>query len=179
MKIQDLALSRKYATAFLNLFIDEITIKDYCALVDLLTYLKNQPELCSVFKLPRVDEAKREAIDCMMKEFRLTPSFKKLMQLLLQDQRLFLLPDVLQYVQHLYKERRGIMEFEVRSSHALKNEQLETIKFFLSAMTGNHILCKHTVHKELIAGIRLQSDILLWERSVARRLAEAQRSLPL
>ena len=179
MKIEDSVLSRKYATAFLNLFIDEIGIKDYCNIVDLFNYLKNHPELGSVFKLPRVDEAKKEAIDCMVKEFRLKPSLKKLMHLLMQHQRLFLLPDVLRYIQQLYKERREIMEFEVRSSHALTKDQLETIKYFLSSKTGNHILYEHTIHKDLIAGIRLQSDLLLWERSVARRLAEAQRLLPL
>jgi ATP synthase F1 delta subunit len=179
MNIEYLILSRKYAVAFLNLFINEITLEDYHALVKLLLFLKNKPELNLMFKLPRVEKAKREAIDCMMKEFQLPLPFKKLMDLLLDDQRLFLLLDVLRYIKQLYTEREGIMEFEIRSSHDLNHEQLEIIKYFLSSMTGKHIVYKHSIDRELIAGIRLQSDILLWERSVAQKLAEAQRSLPL
>lgn len=179
MDIDQITLARKYATAFLNLFSDEINIKDFCAIVSVEHFLKSEPEITSFFKFPRMNKEKQEIVDHILKEFQCAPVLKKLMQILFEHQRLFLLPLVLKYVQRLYKERRGIMEFEIQSSHALTQDQMATIKNFLSAKTGNHILYEYKENRDLIAGIRLKSDTLLWERSVARKLADVQQLLEL
>ena len=177
MNSDQIVLARKYATAFLNLFIDEIGIKDFCAIVSVDHFLKSAPEISSFFKFSGMNETKKEVIDRIFQEFKLTPVLKRLTELLLRHQRLFLLQSILHCIKQLYKERRGIMEFSIQSSPVLTKEQITTIKNFLSAKTGCHILYEYKENKNLIAGVRVQSDNVLWERSVARRLVEVQRLL--
>ena len=177
MNINEVILSRKYATAFLNLFIDKLSITDYDTIVRTAAFLKEEPTLVSYFKLPRVGAVKKKVIAALFEEFKLPPTLKKLTDLLVQDQRLFLLPQVLKSMVQLYRQRKGIMAFEVTSSYTLTQKQLETIKDLLAAKTRKHIEYEYKVDNELIAGIRLQSDTVLWEYSIARQLAEAQRLL--
>ena len=101
MNIHEVILSRKYATAFLNLFIDKLSVADYGAIVRAAAFLKEEPRLVSYFKLPRVDAVKEKVIDALFKEFKLPSILKKLTDLLVADQRLFLLVQVLKSVEHL------------------------------------------------------------------------------
>ena len=177
MNIQEVILSRKYATAFLNLFIDKLSVTDYDTIVRAAVFLKEEPRLVSYFKLPRVDAVKKKVIDRLFKEFKLPLILKKLTDLLMRDQRLFLLPQVLKSMEQLYRQRKGIMAFKVSSSYTLTKKQLENIEDLLATKTGKHIEYEHKVDNGLIAGIRLQSDTVLWEYSIARQLSEAQRLL--
>ena len=177
MNIQESILSRKYATAFLNLFIDKLSLADYNTIVRTAAFLQEEPRLVSYFKLPRVDVVKKKVITVLFKEFKLPSILKKLTDLLMRDQRLFLLGQVLKSMEQLYRQRKEIMAFEVSSSYKLTEKQLETITDLLVTKTGKRIEYEYEVDNALIAGIRLQSDTLLWEYSIARQLAEAQRLL--
>ncbi len=170
-------LSRKYATAYLNVYLDTITLKNFCTIKELYAFLKQEHELLFLFKLPSSDHIKKEVIKKTFDHFSVVDSLFKLTDLLIMHQRLFLLPKVLYYVQELYKERKGINEFHITSYPALDKEQLDGIKKFLSTRTGTHVLYEYTVDNKLIAGIRAQSTQLLWEHSVAAQLRTMKQSL--
>ncbi|MGB8366998.1 MAG: F0F1 ATP synthase subunit delta, partial [Candidatus Babeliales bacterium] len=99
---------------------------------------------------------------------------QKLLELLLNDNRAFLICDVLYYVCLLYRQYKNITKFAMISSHLLSEEDKKIIKHFLMQMTEQDIMYTTKIDKKLIAGIRLQSDTLLWEYSIRQRLAEAQ-----
>ena len=69
------------------------------------------------------------------------------------------------------------MEFSVLSAHDLDKKELTTIQHFLEEKTKKTIIYNHKINKDLIAGIRLLSNTLLWEHSIAQQLRDAEQLL--
>jgi len=61
------------------------------------------------------------------------------------------------------------MIFNITSSHHLDISDLEIIEKFLAFKTGKKIISHHNLNKKLIAGIRLESNTLLWEYSIYKQ----------
>jgi F0F1-type ATP synthase delta subunit len=96
--------------------------------------------------------------------------FERLIDLLIEQQRLSLFPKILGYVVQFYYETHDIMEFTIESSHPLDIAQLQEIVVFLEQKTGKKIIYTTLINKELIAGIKLFSTIYGWEHSVRKYL---------
>lgn len=177
MDIKQVLLSRKYATAYLNVFIDQITEQDFYAMKRLTAFLKKERGLLFLFKVPSAHAIKQEAIHILFTRFSAPESLCKLVDLLIDDQRLFLLPSVLYAITEEYKTRVGIEEFAITSSHTLDEQHVKSVVDFLSRKTGKKILHEYSVDKRLIAGVRAQSRFAMWEDSLARTLRFAKQAL--
>ena len=177
MNIQKQVLAGRYAAAFLNLYSDTLTLDDYYAIQDARNFLNDNRNLLTYFKLPRMSEEKKEALQKIFEAFNVPSSLHKLAHLLLGHQRLFLLKEVFDALLVSFRERKHIMVFKITSSHTLQKVQLDNIKNFLEKKTGNTILYNEVLDKKLIAGIRVLSNNYLWEYSIAQQLREAQQAL--
>ncbi len=166
-------VAKRYAQAFINVFLDTLSLQDYDNMQMAAVGINKQVLL--FLRVPALDYAvKKDALAMLSKRFSLPSSVQKLLQVLLHDNRAFLVCDVLRYVCLLYRQYKHIAEFAIMSSHPLTRDDIEVIKHFLAQMTGQDIMYTYKIDKELIAGIRLQSDTLLWEYSIRQRLAQAQ-----
>ncbi|MEX0940131.1 MAG: F0F1 ATP synthase subunit delta [Candidatus Babeliales bacterium] len=177
MDVDNIKLARKYAVAFLNVYEDKITIKDYYKIVQVQQFLAKSSDVIFHFKLPDMNEVKRKAIDLIFQKFDLPIILKKLSNMLIEHERLFMLEKVFYYIQKTYKERNNLILFQIQTSYALSSEVLNQIISFLEKKTGNTILYETNINRKLIAGIRLQSETLLWEDSIAKRLRHAEQLL--
>ena len=177
MNIQHQILARRYATAFLNYYENSISLDDYYAFKELYIFLNNNPVLLTHFKFPRMDKEKKEAIKKLNAAFKIPSFFEKLTDLLIKQQRLFLIKGVVNSILALYGKRKNIMEFNIASPYSLEKQQLSTVQQFLEKKTKKTILYKQTLNKNLIAGIRLLSGTLLWEYSIAQQLRNAEQLL--
>jgi len=171
MTIKEQAVALKYAKAFLNVFIDELSLDDYRNLVVLEQFLKGRREALAFLILPHIEPAiKQQALGSVIEKFSLPDCFNRLVQLLIKDRRAFLFPLVLHVIARLYRRRKHIENFVIQSSYPLDSSEREVIEQFLAQKTGAKILSNHEINKDLIAGIRLKSDRYLWEYSVAKKL---------
>jgi len=171
MKHQEALIAKKYAKAFLNLFIDEISLKDYQRIVELRQFLKDRREVLTFLGLPQLEPSKKCAVlDYLIDKFNLLTSLKRLITILVDDKREYLFPMVLYYIVLIYRQRKKILAFTVKSSALLDAATLCIIEKFLERSTGQRILTEQIVDKSLIAGVRLISDQYLWEYSIAKRL---------
>jgi F-type H+-transporting ATPase subunit delta len=171
MKHQEAVIAKKYAKAFLNLFIDEISLKDYQHIVELEQFLKDRREVLTFLGLSQIEPSKKcAALDSLIDKFKLPTSLKRLITILVDDKREYLFPMVLYYIELIYRQRKKILAFTVKSSASLDADALRTIEKFLAHSTGQQILTDQIVDKSLIAGIRLISNQYLWEYSIAKRL---------
>lgn len=171
-------LARKYAVAFLNVAGDKFDQKDLQLLETVTNFFIAHRTIVLLFNLPG---AKKNTINQVLEklfgDFHTKELFKRLVTLLLQHHRAFLLPDVLHQISDVYKQRAGITQFQVRSSHELDERQLQGALAFLRRVTGKQVLYEYRVDAALIAGLRLQSDTLLWEHSVKKQLLSASQAL--
>lgn len=95
---------------------------------------------------------------------------QSMLVLLEQQQRLLLLPDVVQRVVDSYKKRHNIEYCRVSSALPLTDEQAEKLKQLLEQLSGKKLLCFYETDPSLIAGIRARSETFVWEDSVEQRL---------
>jgi len=177
MTPQELTLASKYAKAFLNLFIDEVSLKDYKHLATLEQFLKDRREALAFLALPHIDPvAKQKALASVIEKFGLPDCFNRLVNILVKSGRSFLFPSILRAIAQLYRKRKGIEDFVIQSSSPLDEQSLHAIETFLAYKTNEQILSDHEINTTLIAGIRLKSENYLWEYSVAKKLRSIMMS---
>jgi len=166
-------VAKRYAQAFINIFLDTLSLQDYDNMQIAAASINKQ--VLFFLRLPALDySVKKNALSTLSKQFKLPSSVQRLLYVLLHDSRAFLICDVLRCVCLLYRQYKHISEFAIISSHPLTENEIEVVKHFLAQMTRQDIMYTYKVDKELIAGIRLQSDTLLWEYSIRQRLDEAK-----
>lgn len=171
-------LARRYATAFLNVFGDSIDFDAFMAINEAKMFFAERKKVLYFLSLSTLASSEKARI--MKQVFTvldLPESFNILLTLLLHDKRAGLLYDVLQFIVKIYEQRNKIMDFTCTTSHEVDKKALEIMKRFLAQQTGNDIIYTYQIDKDLIAGIRLQSDTLLWEQSVEKQLRTISLSL--
>ncbi len=172
------ALIRKYSQAYVNVFIEELSQSVIEAIATAAHYLDEHKHILFFLKLSAIDlETKKRGIDFLADRFVLPPSIKQLILLLIEHKRAPLVTKIFYYICTLYYKRKGMHAFKIVSSHELSKDDLAYIKRFLAQLTQRGIIYEYKVDKRLIAGIRLQSDTLMWEYSIAQQLNNIRLSL--
>ena len=163
-------VARKYANAFLNLYIDNISEEYFGSIKKLEKFFDSHKKAVFFLSVPNIENKQKEKLlNELFEKFSVKDLLKPLMRLLFAHKRIFLIDEVLKHIRLLYKERKNIMMFTITSSHQLDGQDLEIIKRFLAYKTGKKIVSEYSVDKNIVAGIRLQSSTLLWEYSISKQ----------
>ncbi len=164
---------RKYAHAYVNIFGDTLTHEDIIHGEQAADFLRTHRRVLFLLKVPLIPiEVKQRGLVQFIERFSLPSSLQMLTKLLLRNKHAYLLADILDYIKDIYTKEHEIHAFNVVSSSELQDDQKEEIKGFLADRVRGTIIYKYAVDKKLIAGIRLQSDTLLWERSIDKQLRD-------
>ncbi len=171
-------LAGKYARAFFNIFGNKITRDDFYNLLILQEFLSDNKRALFFLELPSITDfiKVKKMIDiCDM--VHLGARFNPLIKLLVHDGRAGLWRDVVTQLIDVYKQRHNILFFSITSSHSLDEGELKLLKAFLVNKTGSDIIYEYNVDKSLIAGIRLQSETMIWEYSIRKQLNDVRLQL--
>lgn len=173
MDIRAVLTARKYAQAFLNLFIDSVTPEIYSNLIVLRAFLRSHRNAIIYFSLPHIaTEAKIQLLDTLGEKLKPSEPVKKLFETLIRHNRAQILPEVLNKICEYYRARKNIVLFDIESSHVLDKQSVATLEKFLACNTGKNIVSTQHINQDLIAGLRLQSDTMLWEYSIRKQVHE-------
>lgn len=176
MDLQQEKLAKKYAKAFVNLYGDKLSVELIERLQIVSDYLHKQREALFYVQLSVLDgDVTKRNFEELLKQFSIDSLFSPLIDLLLIDKRLFLIPLVMKYVCVLYLEKNNIMHVTVESPIALHTDDLTALKAFLSRETGKTILFSVKKNKKLIAGIKVYSDTIGFEHSIRKHLQALSR----
>lgn len=168
-------LSKRYAVAFLHVHETEFNLNMCDRLDAAADFLENIPAAQLILKLTTLQSSVyTETLQAFIEHFKIPTSLMSLVALLIEHNRLSLLPDVLTQLVSCYKEQQGILTYQIMSPQALDASAKETIIDFLQKQSGKKIMYEEKIDQSLIAGIRLQSDTTLWEYSVKKQLSQLQ-----
>jgi ATP synthase F1 delta subunit len=171
-------LTRKYAKAFINVFFSELSLDDVAHIVQAADYLASRRRTRFFLRLPAIDVSiKKQVLDLVCKRFSLPLPVEKIIDLLLEHKRSYLLHHVLLYSAELYYVHHNIVTFTIASSHELPQKSVDIIQDFLARKTKRTIMYTNKIDKKLIAGIRLESGVFLWEYSIHKHLRRIQQSV--
>ena len=142
-------VARKYAKAFLNLYIKEISLEHYNAIKNIENFFRNHKTVLFFLSIPTISATEKEKnLYELLKKFDLT-LLKPLIKLLVTQKRIFLIDDVLTQILLLYKEIKNIMLFNIMSPHQLDKSDIKAIEEFLAEKTGKIITSEHRLDKKI------------------------------
>lgn len=171
MKLQELAVARKYAQAYVHVCGSRLTEENFGQIEQFIIEYKQHKEKFFYLRLLSLAPGiKSTLILKSLDRFGLRSVLEPLIFILAGHSRLGLLVHVLQSIHALYKEMHGMVDVTIQSAHPLDVQQQSIVTSFLEHLTGKKIHAVLAGNPELIAGIRVQSDTFLWEHSVAQQL---------
>jgi len=163
--------TKKYAQAFLNVFMNKLTLETYKNLLRLSHALSEHKEIKTFLKLPHIaTEKKEQFLTSLATIFELPACFNSLISLLISYKRAAFFPKILSYIIRIYKTKKEIADFQVKSTLPLNTKQLNYLTTFLAKKIDKTVVISQEIDPSLIAGIRAQSDHYLWEYSIAEKL---------
>ncbi len=170
-------LSRKYATAFLNIFKKDIKPDFIVKLSELSEFLKSHKQSEVYLRMSTIpNKKKREVLLKLFAGFELDNTvLEKLLDVLLVKNRVQIISHVLAQVIIIYNKKNKIAEAQFRYSHELDNATKKAIENSFQEKLGLSIHYKYILDKSLIAGVRLNTDAALWEYSVRQQLEPLKR----
>src|SRR3989339_1016165 len=135
-------LCRRYTTAFLNIYGDALTLKDFEKVKRAEIFLRRHRSMLTFFDLPdlKLDRHVR-MIDLLIGHLSVPECLKPLLLLLDKKRHMWLLPEVFAILATLFFERHNTLLFEIKSYPLLSEQQLEIIKKFLFEKTKKEIIC--------------------------------------
>lgn len=179
MIVEQKIIARKYARAFLNLYFDALAEQHVEALSNFYTFLRGNRGILCYLNLPGLTEQSwNDFLTRLYATFPLPYHFGRLIQALLERRRVELLPAVVAAVLEEFLRRKHVLHFQVTSSHELSSVEQNHIIAFLTKKTGAAaVQATFAVDPALICGIKMRSDMYMFEHSIARELKNFEESL--
>lgn len=171
-------ISKKYVIAFIHVFKNDLNASILDAIERAYVFLskhKNMLFLLSLYETT-ADE-KQKIVDQFINHFELPVSLKKLMGLMLENKDISLLESVLRDLYCFYKKEIGLEDLCISTSSDLPDGDEEVLKQFFVELSDKKYKVVIETDTDLIAGIRMQSDTLLWEYSVAKKMKKLRFDL--
>ena len=138
--------------------------------------LASNVDLNLFLKHPKIGkEAKKEVLIKIMNDA--DPYLKNFVQLLIDKSRFSHFNDIVKVFVKRYNELRHIEVAYVQSASQLSQEELNALRSMLEKHSGKSVEMKVSVHKELIAGLRIKIKDEVLDNSAARRLEKMKETV--
>ena len=170
-------IARKYARAYLRLYQAVLTQADINNIKECGAVLKNHVALAYLENPLLSERYKERVVSTILAHYALHESFKKIINLLIRQNRLALLYTIISCIVEEYVLGLGVLYVEVTTSSLLTKEQENFVCDQLQALFNKPVQGSFKVDAALIYGMRLRSKTMLFDNSVARKLKEAQQEL--
>jgi F-type H+-transporting ATPase subunit delta len=173
------ALARRYARALLAVTVErsldaEALRRELRVLVELVT----RPELAAVLAHPAVPlEGKKKVLAALWEKVRPADTLRRLSDLLVERDRLTLLPGIAEVYTELWNERRGVVAAEAVTALELSPEQKEALAATLQKVTGRSVELTSRVEPEILGGLLVRMDGKTYDGTVRGRLRALRERL--
>lgn len=178
MKFSQSLVARQYAKAYLAENGSKLTLNDFEHMKSAIGFFRTHHNFMSLVSvLVQSDQIEHPLIKELFEHFSLHPTLKNLIFTLIRHKKLMLFAQVLQDICCLYLLQNNILEVTVQTVCPLPQAELEQFEKFFTKLSGKRIMSRVVLDQSLIAGVRMQSDIFLWEYSIAARLRNLRQKL--
>lgn len=165
------SLTQKYAKAFFNLYgkqFSDATIEKVAACK---AFLEQHKSLDAFLLLSAINRTEKLALlEKIFAAFTLPSVLINLGETLLDHRRIDLLPQILQKIIREYQISKNILNFTVYTSHTIDDSAQKSLISFIQNKVPQKIAVNFSIDPTLICGVKIKSDTLQWERSIAKQL---------
>lgn len=172
-----MSVANKYAQAFLDVYGTTIDRDEIQHIEEAAHFLRRQRRALFLFQVSALSRSiKQEKLRELCERFHLTDATARLAQKLLKDKRASFLASVFESISELFKRQRGIVTVHITSACVLADAQKIFLEKFIMQHRKGEMHFVYAIDASLIAGIRVQGDMFLWEFSIAKQLRDCYRA---
>ena len=136
-------LSKKYAKAFLAVFHEKLSLEVTERIESVTEFLRRQRAALFYVQLSAFDnEATKKKLQQLLQAFGLQELFTSLIDLLVEQKRISLLPHVMDYIVRLSLEKNNVMRFTIECVLQLTMDELVSIKEYLAKRRARKLSAK-------------------------------------
>lgn len=175
----NISIARRYARALIDVAGEANQLdKVGQELQNFADSFDSSPELTDAFVNPAYDRAqKQKVLESLAAAMGLSPLVVNVLQLLVQRNRLSVIPDISRIYADLADARSGRVRGRVTSAVALPPETLKKLEQSLETLTQRDVVLEAKVDPKLIGGVSAQVGSMVIDGSVAHQLEEIRRDL--
>jgi F-type H+-transporting ATPase subunit delta len=173
------SIARRYARALMGIGVDQGNYdqlgKEVATLAAAMKASAELAELLSNPAFPRADRQK--VIKALLDRFGASKMTKNFALLLLERERLRVLPDISRELDAMIDDKNGRVAAEVTSVAHLDAAKLDQIKKALEALSGKQVLISHKENPELLGGVIAKVGDIVYDGSLRTQLAQMRSAL--
>jgi F-type H+-transporting ATPase subunit delta len=167
------AAARRYAQAVFDLAKDEGTLDRWLADLKTLNSIFGSQNAVTMLEDPKITHvAQRKVVDDILAKVKVDPLVGNFVNLLVQRNRLTLLPRIVEIFGEMYNREKGIVIADVTTAVPLDAAHQKQVADKLSEMTGKKVELRMHTDPKILGGIITRIGDELIDASVAGRLAE-------
>jgi F-type H+-transporting ATPase subunit delta len=172
-------LIRRYAQGLIN---SAKSVQEFDALYAELNefdkFLSTQPKLQDTLQSPFLPAAKKKDIAAQILErSTVGEKTKRFLLLLVENARLMLLPDILEFLPAFWNEEQGIATFEVSSVIPLETDQKKRLEEKLAQLEMRPVALSYKLDPSLIGGISIRKGNIVYDASIQGDLERIKQKI--
>jgi F-type H+-transporting ATPase subunit delta len=172
------SIPRRYARALLAIGVDTRLYEKLGAELDSFAVLLRQKDLLQALTNPSIAHSRRKAVvEELIARQMPTAVVRSFLLLLVDRNRIELLPHIAREYQGLADAHAGRVRAEVASAEPLAGESLSRLKRALEQKTGKQVVLEQRTDPELIAGMVTRVGSIIYDGSIRTRLEQLRRTL--
>lgn len=171
-------VAQKYAKAFFNLYGDAFDRESAEKVFKLSRYLRDNRSIFAYFNIPSISrEKKKSVLVSICEKIGVPKEVTFLIDPLFHQRRIELFSVILCLFVLQFRKHHNILKCTIFTSREISDKEKNTIKEAFGSLTKAQLIAEFSVDKSLIEGIRIQSNTMLWESSIAQKLKVLEYSI--
>ncbi|MGD2294875.1 MAG: ATP synthase F1 subunit delta [Candidatus Aminicenantes bacterium] len=177
--MKDKTLVRRYTQGLINSISDKKEFDELLRqLRDFLRFLSRQEELNHILTESILPAVRKQAIGKeILAELDMSPKMKRFIQLLINNDRLELLSEILEFLPDMWNAEQGISSFEVSSVVPLSDSQKRELQGKLERMEKKPVSLKYKIDSSLIGGVLIWQGNIVYDASLRGALAKMREHI--
>ena len=177
MAAEAITIARPYAEAIFARAVDTGSLEHWAAQLDFLVGVVTEPAMVAVIIDPLFEKEQLTRLMLEIGEGQLDDEGRNLVKVLVENDRLPVLPEILTLFDELKAESQRVLKVHVRSAFELDPGQQQHIADALKARLGRDILISSEHAPDLIGGIHIRAGDMVIDGSVRGQLQQLANEL--
>lgn len=173
-------IARRYAKGFsLSLPLEKLVLAEQQLKIISDSLLDESLELARLFEDPNFSlDERREVIDKIAKKFELDETLHKFLLLLVEKNRISLLPQIYEAFTHMIDEEQGRLRVTILSATPVAESEIREItQSLMQARHKKEVRATNLIDEKLLGGMRVEVDGAVFDATLKAKLSALKSKL--
>jgi len=177
--MKNLVLVRRYTEGLIGSMRNE---EEFSVLHDQLTEfsesIASQKDLSQVLESRFIPlSKKKDILGQILRKARFTEKTNRFLQLLLENDRLAILPEVLESMPEAWNDQRGVATFEVSSVVPLTEQQMQKLQSRLERLEKRPVFLTYRIDSDLVGGLSIRRKNIIYDVSIKGQIQRIKEKI--